>query len=78
MPGGAHIWSISLPKHMSQTVDRLAKLTDQSRSELVRHALREYVADMEGDRQRFVEAYQATRRQKIFTHAQLKKELGWS
>jgi hypothetical protein len=40
--------------------------------------LREYIADLEEDRRRFVEAYRATRHQKLFTHTQVKKELGLS
>ena len=63
---------------MPRAMDALAKQTDQNRSELVRRAVREYLMDSEEDRDRFVAAYRSTRKEKVYTHAQLKKQLGLS
>ncbi len=71
----ATVLSISLPTTMTRAIDRIAKSTDQNRSELVRHALRDYILDLEEDRKRFIEAYQATRHEPLITHAELKKRL---
>lgn len=70
------ILSVSLPTRMTKTIDELARATEQNRSELVRHALREYIADVDDDRKRFVTAYRATRQEKTTTLSSLKKQMG--
>ncbi len=70
----ANIVSVSLPATLTLTMDKLAKSTDQTRSELVRAALREYIADLNEDRGRFLEAYKATRKEKTFSLSTLKSK----
>ncbi len=38
------VWTISLPPQMAQKTEALAKLENRSRSELIREALRQYMA----------------------------------
>ena len=38
------IWTISLPPQMAERAEALAKLENRSKSELIREALRQYVA----------------------------------
>lgn len=38
------VWTISLPPQMAEKAEALARLEDRSKSELVREALRQYVA----------------------------------
>lgn len=38
------VWSVSLPPQMAQRAEALARRENRSRSELVREALRQYVA----------------------------------
>ncbi len=66
------ILSISLPKGMTQLIDDLSAQMDQTRSELMRNALREYVLDVKEDRKRFLEAYKDTRKQKTYSMKELR------
>ena len=68
----SHILSISLPDNLTKAVDTITKQTDQSRSELVRNALREYLLNMDDDRARFLEAYRETRKEKLITMDELR------
>lgn len=43
------IWSVSLPPQMARKAEALARRENRSRSELVREALRQYVALREGE-----------------------------
>lgn len=52
----------------------LSKKTDQSRSALVSMAVREFLLDVKEDRDRFVEAYKKTRREKVLSLPQLRKK----
>ena len=52
----------------------LYKKTDQSRSALVSMAVREFLLDVKEDRDRFVEAYKKTRREKVLSLPQLRKK----
>ena len=67
MPRKTNVLSISLPNNLTKAVDILSKETDQTRSELIRNALREYVSDMQEDRKRFLEAYKETRKEKTIS-----------
>lgn len=69
----SHILSISLPPNLSKAVDVLSEKTEQTRSELIRSALREYLLDSTEDTQRFLDAYTATRKEKTTTLAQMRK-----
>jgi metal-responsive CopG/Arc/MetJ family transcriptional regulator len=64
MPRKTNILSISLPPAMTKAVDELSKQTDQTRSELIRSALREYILDAREDKKRFLEAYKSVRKSK--------------
>lgn len=66
--------SLSLPPNLTKAMDALSHQTDQTRSELVRSALREYLLDVQEDRERFLNAYKATRKEKIFTMDQLRTQ----
>ncbi|MFH1631429.1 MAG: ribbon-helix-helix domain-containing protein [bacterium] len=69
-----NVLSLSLPANLAQAVDELAHATDQNRSELIRAALRDYVADQSEDRERFIKAYKATRGEPTISMKQLKKK----
>ncbi len=66
--------SVSLPKSLTKAVDTLAASMHQNRSELVRSALREYIVDAQEERERFLKAYKATRKEPVITLARLKKK----
>ena len=66
------ILSVSLPPTLTKAVDELSKQTDQTRSELMRNALREYLLDVKEDRQRFIEAYKLTRDEKTYNMDELR------
>lgn len=68
------VLSISLPVGLTKAVDTLSKQTEQTRSELVRSALHDYILDMAEDRERFLEAYQATRGGKTISMDALRKK----
>lgn len=70
----SNVISVSLPPHLTEAVDILSKQTSQTRSELMRNALREYILDMEESRKRFIEAYKETRGQKTISLSQLRKK----
>ena len=74
MPRNTNIVSVSLPPNLAEAMDILSKQTDQTRSELVRNALREYITDLEDDRKRFLEAYKITRKEKTISMKMLKKK----
>ena len=59
------VLTISLPKNLSSAIDELSEQTAQTRSELIRNALREYLFDAEEDRIRFLKAYKATRKEPL-------------
>lgn len=74
MPRQTKVLSISLPTGLTKVMDVLSKQTEQTRSELIRSALHDYILDIAEDRERFLEAYQATRGGKtIFLEALRKK-----
>lgn len=62
-----------MPAKLSRLVDKYAKINSQTRSELMRDALREYIADMK-DQKRFEEAYKETRNQKSVSIKQMRKK----
>lgn len=66
--------SVSLPRMLTKAIDALATSTQQNRSELVRSALREYIADAGEERERFIRAYKATRKEATVSLARLKKK----
>lgn len=66
--------SVSLPTTLTKAIDALAANTHQNRSELVRSALREYIVDAGEERERFVKAYKATRKESSMTLSHLKKK----
>ena len=74
MPRTSNVISISLPPNLSKAVDELSKQTDQTRSELMRDALREYIMDLEEDKKRFLKAYKETRGQKTISLKALRKK----
>ncbi len=76
MPRQTNIVTISIPKNLTRTMNSLSKQTDQTRSELVRNALRAYFLDMADDRERFLEVYRSTRKQKKMSMADLRKKYG--
>ncbi len=78
MPRISNVLSISLPPNLTKAVDALSKKTDQTRSELIRNALREYVLDASEDKARFIEAYKATRNEKTKSLAQIRKQYNLS
>ena len=49
MPRQTSVLSISLPKSLTKEVDKLSKQTSQTRSELMRSALREYMLNLQED-----------------------------
>ena len=73
MPRISNVISISLPPNLTKAVDKLSKQMDQTRSELMRDALREYIADMEESRQRFLDAYKKRSKKTIPLKTLLKK-----
>ncbi len=72
MPRKTDILSISLPKSMTKSIDALSAQTEQTRSELMRNALREYLLDVNEDREKFLDAYKNTRKEKTFTMKELR------
>jgi metal-responsive CopG/Arc/MetJ family transcriptional regulator len=74
MPRQTSVVTVSIPKRLTHAIDSLSKQTEQTRSELVRSALREYVMDMAEDRERFLKAYRATRKQKTITMDAMRKK----
>ena len=74
MPRETNILSISLPSRLARSVDELARLTEQNRSELIRSALRSYIMENMEDRERFLKAYRATRREPTISLKRLKKK----
>ncbi|NQV90520.1 ribbon-helix-helix protein, CopG family [Candidatus Uhrbacteria bacterium] len=68
------ILSISLPVGLTKAMDILSKQTEQTRSELVRSALHEYIMDTAEDRERFLEAYKTTREEKTISMEALRKK----
>lgn len=70
------ILSVSVPPRYLQAIESMRKQTDQTKSELVRDALRLYLVEQEEDRRRFLEAYKATRKEPLKDLKRLKKELG--
>ncbi|KKW32224.1 MAG: Ribbon-helix-helix protein, CopG family [Candidatus Uhrbacteria bacterium GW2011_GWA2_52_8d] len=49
MPRQTTVLSVSLPPKLSKAVDKLSKQTSQTRSELIRNALRDYILNFEED-----------------------------
>lgn len=74
MPRKTQILSISLPANMTKAVDTLSRQTDQTRSELIRNALREYLLDMQEDRERFLTAYQSTRNERVYSMQEIREK----
>lgn len=70
------VLSISLPEGLTKAMDVLSKQTDQTRSELVRSALHDYILDMAEDRERFLVAYQATRGGRTISMEALRRKYG--
>lgn len=70
-----NILTVSVPPRYIQAIERLRKRTDQTKSELVRDALRSYLIEQEEDRRRFLGAYKATRKESLKDLQKLKKEL---
>ncbi len=70
-----NILTVSVPPRYIQAIERLRKRTDQTKSELVRDALRSYLIEQEEDRRRFLDAYKATRKESLKDLQKLKKEL---
>lgn len=66
--------TVSLPPNMTRAVDELSVQTDQTRNELIRNALREYLLDIQEDRKRFLKAYRQTRKEKTITFGALRKK----
>jgi len=69
-----NIVSISLPMNLTKAVDTLSKQTNQTRSELVCNALREYLTDLENDRKRFIKVLKSTRNEKTISMDALRKK----
>lgn len=72
----ADVISISLPAALTKTVDKLAKANHQTRSEFVRAALHDYIAEEEAEARYALKVYHETRNDKTYTHAEVKKMLG--
>lgn len=70
------VLSISLPTGLTKAMNVLSKQTEQTRSELIRSAIHEYILDMAEDRERFLEAYQTTRGGRIISMETLRKKYG--
>ena len=67
-------FTVSLPVKLTDAVDVLGKKIDQSRSALVSMAVREFLLDVKEDRDRFLEAYKKTRREKVLSLPELRKK----
>jgi metal-responsive CopG/Arc/MetJ family transcriptional regulator len=74
MPRYSNVLTVSLPQNMTRAVDALSEQTDQTRSEFIRNVLREYLLDIQEDRERFLKAYKQTRKEKTITMSALKKK----
>ncbi len=70
------IVSVSLPEKMAKAIDLLSEEMDQTRSELIRDAVRDYLIDAHRDRERFLEIYAATRGEKMVPLEEFRKECG--
>lgn len=70
-----NILTVSVPPRYIKAIESLRKRTDQTKSELVRDALRSYLIEQEEDRRRFLGAYKATRKESLKDLQKLKKEL---
>ena len=68
--------SLSFPAGLAKAMDTLSKQTAQTRSELMRSALHDYMLDMAQDRERFLEAYQATRGGTMISMGALRRKYG--
>lgn len=71
----ANVFSVSLPEALVKEIDRLAKKSDQNRSELIREVLREFLDELHEEAAYFKKVYRATRHEKVITHEELKKKL---
>ncbi len=69
------ILSVSVPPRYIRAIESVRRRTDQTKSELVRDALRSYLIEQSEDRQRFLSAYKATRKESLKDLEKLKKEL---
>ncbi|TAL50164.1 ribbon-helix-helix protein, CopG family [Patescibacteria group bacterium] len=49
MPRQTTILSVSLPQAMTKTINKLSRQTSQTRSELIRNAVREYIVNRQED-----------------------------
>ncbi|MFA4845709.1 MAG: hypothetical protein WC654_04080 [Patescibacteria group bacterium] len=67
-------FTISLPDTLTNTVDVLSKKIDQTRSEFVGMAVREFLLDIQDDRNHFLEAYKKTRNEKVLSLSELRKK----
>lgn len=74
MARSTKILSVSLPASFLKAVEELAEQTDQTKSELIRNALRAYMAEEEWYRQRFLDAYKETKDEPFYPLDQVKKE----
>lgn len=71
----ADVISISLPPALTKTVDKLAKANHQTRSELIRAALHDYIEEEKAEARYAMEVYRKTRNEKTYTLDQVKKML---
>lgn len=67
-------FTVSLPWKLTNAVDVLSKKTDQSRSEFISIAVREFLLDVQEDREHYLEAFKKTRKEKILSMPQLRKK----
>ncbi len=67
--------TVSLPSKLSNELTRFVQRTEVPYDHLIQRALREYFDDMNEDVVRFKKAYK-NRKQKMISHADLKKSLG--
>ncbi|MBI4438259.1 hypothetical protein HY631_04910 [Candidatus Uhrbacteria bacterium] len=70
----AKTFSVSLPGTLTSAVDVLSKKIDQTRSEFVGMAVREFLLDIQEDREHFLEAYKKTRKEKVLSLPDLRKK----
>ena len=68
------IISVSMPRKLAKAIDKVSQETFRARSELVRNAVSDYLAEMEEDRLMFLKAYDSTRNEKIFTLEEIRKK----
>lgn len=71
----SEVISISMSPFLLKVVEKIAKLRECNRSEVVREALRWYVEELNEDSARFVQVYDATRKEKLHTLAEVKRAL---